>query len=254
MKNKNDIRVVFVVILVVSVVTSFLLGQYLGSKNQSMFNYSLAKVIEINKIKDNKEIVYSKEVYIPNKLPEDLNSNEVSSELPIINLDYDSVRNINKGIEEKYKKLKDDNIITDAMVNINSVKYKHYVNDDILSLVVEYKNNNYTAGYVSYEYNTYNINKITGEVLSNDDLIKFKNLTVDDVYNKIVQNVEKEYEDLGYDDYKNTDFYKETVNNIKKDDKIVSPLFLDIDNNLNVCLNIRMNMGPGTITRNFVLK
>lgn len=253
MQNKNN-RVVFVVVFVVSVVTSFLSGQYLGSKNVSMFNYSLAREIDLKKIDDNKEIVYSKEIYIPNRIPEDLNSDEVKTELPVINLDYDSVKKINKEIEEKYNQLKDDIIITEDMININSIKYRYYVNDDVLSLVVEYKNYNYTAGYVTYEYKTYNVNKSNGEVLSNDDLIKSKNLTVNDVYNKIVQNVEKEYEYLGYDDYKNTDFYKETITNIKKDDKIKSSLSLDTNNNLNVYLNIRMNMGPGTITRNFILK
>ena len=40
----------------------------------------------------------------------------------------------------------------------------------------------------------------------------------------------------------------------KKDDKISSSLFLDTNNKLNIYLNIRMNMGPGKITRNFVLK
>ena len=101
MKRKNNKNVVFVVIVLSSVVTSFLLGQYLGSKNISMFNYSLAKEIDIKRIDNNKEIVYSKEIYIPDKLPEDLNSDEVTTEIPIINLDYDSIKNINKEIEEK---------------------------------------------------------------------------------------------------------------------------------------------------------
>ncbi len=253
MQNKNN-RVVFVVVLVVSVVTSFIIGQYFGSNNVSMFNYSLAKEIDLNKIDNDEEIVYSKEIYIPNKIPEDLNSDEVSTELPIINLDYGSIKKINKEIEEKYNELKDDNIVTEDMVNINSIKYRYYINDDILSLILEYKNYNYTAGYVTYKYKTYNVNKNTGEVLTNKDLIKIKNMVVDDVYNKIVKNIEKEYENLGYDDYKNTDFYKESINNIKKDDKILTSLFLDTNNNLNTYVNIRMNMGPGTITRNFVLK
>lgn len=254
MKNKNNKNVVFVVTLTISVVISFLLGLFFGSKNVGMFNYSLAQEININKIDNNKEIVYSKEIYIPDKLPEDLNVDEVRTELPTINLDYESVETINKEIEEKYDELKDENIITDDMVNINSVKYKYYVNDNILSLVIEYKSYNYTAGYINYEYKTYNIDKNTGKVLSNKDLLEIKNLSLNDVYNRIVENIEKEYKNLGYDDYKNADFYKETINNIKKDDKIVSSLFIDSDNNLSVYLNIRMNMGPGTITRNFVLK
>ncbi|MBE6153779.1 MAG: hypothetical protein E7166_06110 [Firmicutes bacterium] len=254
MQNKNNKNVVFVVILVVSVVTSFLLGQFLESKSISMFNYSLAQVIDINKIDNNKEIVYSGKTYIPNKLPVDLNIDEVRSELPIINLNYDSVKSINEEINKKYNELKDDNIITEDMVNINSVKYKYYVNDNILSLVIEYKNYNYTAGYVSYEYKSYNIDKNNGKVLTNNELINLKNLTNDKVYNNIVKNIENEYEDLGYDDYKNTDFYRETINNIGKNNNINVSLFLDADNNLSTYLNIRMNMGPGTITRNFILK
>lgn len=251
MKNKNN-NVVFVVVLVVSVVTSFIAGKYFA--NNSIINYSLAKEIKTNMIDDSKEIVYNKEVFIPKKIPEDLNSNEVSMELPIINLNYHSVKKINKEIENKYNELRDDNIITDDMVNVNSIKYRYYVNNNILSLILEYKNYNYTASYITYEYKTYNINKNTGEVLTNEDLIKTKNMSVNDVYNKIIKNIEKEYETIGYDDYKNTDFYKDTIINIKKDDKITVPIFLDTNNNLNVYLNMKMNMGPGTITRNFVLK
>lgn len=254
MNNKNDIRVVFVVVLVVSSIISFFAGRYFGNKNGSIFDYSYAKEININKINNNKEIVYSKEIYIPDKLPEDLNTDEVKSELPIINLNYDSVKEVNKKIENEYKRLKDENIITDDMVNINSLKYKYYVNGDILSLIIEYKNYNYTALYVTYNYKTYNIDKTNGKVLSNKEIINLKKITEEDVYDKIIENIEQEYKNLEYDNYKNMDFYKETINNIKKDNNIISPLFLDDNNNLNIYLNIRMNMGPGKTTRNFILK
>lgn len=254
MKNKNNKEVVFVVIFLSSLVTSFLLGMYLGNNNVSMFNYSLAKATDIKKIDDNKEIVYSRELYIPDKLPEDLNSDEVITEIPIINLDFESVKKINKELLNQYNEVLEENIITDDIVNINSIKYKYYINNNILSLILEYKNFNYTAGYITYEYKTYNININNGTILSNNDLIKIKNLNEDDVYNKIINHVEKEYQNLGYDDYKNTDFYKESINNIKENNKITTQVFIDNNNELNTYVKLKMNMGPGSIIRNYIIK
>ena len=176
MKNKNNNHLMFVVLLVVSVISSFLLGQFFGSK--SMFDYSLAKEIVINKIYDNKEIVYCKEIYIIDKLTEDLNSEKVKSELPIINLNYQSVKNINNEIEKSYKDLIDENIITKDMININSLNYKYYINNNILSLIIEFKLYNYTASFLTYEYKTYNINIDTGEIIDNNKLISYKNITI----------------------------------------------------------------------------
>ena len=255
MKKRKNYKIFLIVGVVILVILSFLIGQFLASQNITFFrNQTNNNINQYNKIDDNKEIVYTKENYVPENLPEDLNSDEVRTELPFINLDSNEIKKINSNIEEEYNKLKDENIVTKDMTNINSVKYKYYVNNNILSLVIEYKSYNYTAGYVNYEYKTYNINTDSSSEITNDELMKIKNTNNEEVYNKLLNSLEKEYENLGYDDYKNTDFYKETIGNIKKNDKINIPLFLDNDNKLNAYLNIRMNMGPGTIARNFVLK
>ena len=235
------------IVVPITFLVAFLFGQFLGSKNN--------EVIEVTnnykKVYDNKELVYTYKLYLPDKLPADINTSEVSSEVPFINLNYDSITSINNEIKNKYNELKDDNIITEQVININSLKYKYYINDNILSLIIEYKNYDYTDDEIQYNYDIYNININDGKVLADNDLITKKNYTFDEVRDNIIKKINNEYETLGYDDYKNTEFYKKTMKLINESNL---NLYINSDGNLSLYIDIIIDMGLGKINRNFVLK
>ena len=113
---------------------------------------------------------------------------KMNDHIPIININNSSINDINNEINKIY-----NNYLNS---NPDYFRYDYKVNDDILSLVLIYRNkldkeNNYT-----YKFKTYNISLKT-LLLYDDNLIlaKYK-LNLSDVNKKMREDFQKTYDDL----------------------------------------------------------
>ena len=113
---------------------------------------------------------------------------KMNDHIPIININNSSINDINNEINKIY-----NNYLNS---NPDYFRYDYKINDDILSLVLIYRNkldkeNNYT-----YKFKTYNISLKT-LLLYDDNLIlaKYK-LNLSDVNKKMREDFQKTYDDL----------------------------------------------------------
>ena len=166
---------------------------------------------KIQKINSNEKIVYT------NYSKEDkTEKHEISVNLPNINIKNDAVENFNKEIENTFKG-KAEEILKDSNQNIiYIVKYKAYVENNILSLVI-YSDLKQNTSAQRVIVQTFNFDLKENKKLTLEDVIDSFDLKKADVQNKInidIQKEQKKSEDLiklGYNIFSrdiNSDIYK----------------------------------------------
>lgn len=184
-------------------------------------------------------------------------TDDYSYSIPKININSDDVIVINKEIQDKYKNEVDEEIKNYKQgysVSLLSLKYDVIINDTILSLLITKD-----CDFDFIVYQTYNVDISTGKILSNIQLLQYKNITEADLLNElpnllsdefIMQNrskdtvienmkkapdrfTEEEIEDFSKE---YTDKYNLTID--KSNFGIDMPMFLDSDGNLNIIAKI----------------
>ena len=166
---------------------------------------------KIQKINSNEKIVYT------NYSKEDkTEKHEISVNLPNINIKNDAVENFNKEIENTFKG-KAEEILKDSNQNIiYIVKYKAYVENNILSLVI-YSDLKQNTSAQRVIVQTFNFDLKENKKLTLEDIVNSFDLKKSEVQNKInadIQKEQKKSEDLiklGYNIFSrdiNSDIYK----------------------------------------------
>ena len=173
----------------------------------------------VNKIKDDKDIIYTAHDYM-----EKVDGKyEINIKLPNININNGISKNINKEISDIFKAKAQSIIDRDSEDNIiYTVEYSAYINSNILSLVIrsnlkEGKN----AQRVIVKTYTYNIT--SGEIIGIDEMISIakldKNITNKRIKSAVDENAKQSesLKNLGYSIYErdlSNDMYKiENVTN-----------------------------------------
>lgn len=132
---------------------------------------------------------------------------DINASIPNININTSKIQNINKEIEEIfYSKINDILLQTSDVETIYSVKYKAYINDNILSLVII---SNLKEGDNPQRLiiKTYNYNISSNEELNINQVLDYRFLTSKEVQSKIddvIQEAAKTaaaYQELGYNKY-----------------------------------------------------
>lgn len=139
-------------------------------KEQSTQNQTSKQTNETDTVKPldaNKDIIYN----FPDK------------SCPIINLNSPDVNSINIDIEQNY-------IEPNEPYYFGS-EYDYYLNNEILSLVIS---NHSDSAFDSY--NVYNININTGKVVSNEDILKSKNISEKTFLSKLPEYYEKKFSEI----------------------------------------------------------
>lgn len=136
-------------------------------KEQSTQNQTSKQTNETDTVKPldaNKDIIYN----FPDK------------SCPIINLDSFDVNNINIDIQQNY--------IEPTEYTYTKSMFEYYQNNEILSLVI-------TTAYDTggYSYDVYNININTGKVVSNEEILKSKNISEKTFLSKLPEYYEKKF-------------------------------------------------------------
>ena len=167
----------------------------------------------VNKIDSTKELIYTNY----EKADKQEGKYDININIPNININNSNIEKINKEIEEIfYTKVNDILLQTNSIESIYSVKYKAYVNDNILSLIIT---SNLKEGENPQRViiKTYNYNMSSNEILNINQILDYRALDSKNVQNKI-DNVIKDaaqtasaYQELGYNKYLrdlNDDMYK----------------------------------------------
>lgn len=132
---------------------------------------------------------------------------DINANIPYININNNKIENMNKEIEDIfYNKVNDILLDTENNETIYNVKYKAYVNDNILSLVIssELKEGNNSQRLI---IKTYNYNISSNEVLDINQILNYRMLNAKTVQNKINEAIKESvqtssaYQELGYNKY-----------------------------------------------------
>lgn len=160
------------------------------------------EISSINKIEQNQDIVYSKY-----KIEDKNNSYDIETNIPFLNINNEVAENINNEINTIfYSKINSIISQNSNAETIYNVKYKAYINDNILSLVIRSTlKEGATAQRVIIK--TYNYNLSSNQILDIHQLISYRNLDESMVQNKIDETIESAastvsaYQELGYNKY-----------------------------------------------------
>ena len=174
--------------------------------------------INVQKIDDSKDIIYTS-YYDEKKLE---NTYDISVAIPNFNINTGEAQRINQEINNLFY-----NKATNIVSNINSntiynVKYKAYINDNILSLIISatLKEGENPQRFI---IKTYNYNISSNEELPIDKLLEYRQLPQEVVQNKITETIKtssenaEKYNQLGYSKYErdiNSKIYKLENTNI----------------------------------------
>lgn len=183
--------------------------QQLGQKDESNV---------INLIKDKETNIQQDlvtDAFTYTKTIKDIYDEVFSYKIPKINIDSDDVNEINKEINEKIiSRAKEYVPILEKndSVGLYEVGYLYYINNNILSVVI---NLNFDADVV--DYYVYNIDINTGKRISNEDILKIKNMTEKQFEEKLSSAAKIKFinkygsKDTHMDNLKYSDaFYKES--------------------------------------------
>lgn len=168
--------------------------------------------VNVNKKEGLKEIIYTSytsQDEVENKYKFNVN-------IPYLNINTTAADTINTEINNLfYSKL--SNIVADTnQYTIYTVKYKAYINDNILSLIISatLKEGNNAQREIM---KTYNYNLSSNEILNINEILQYRNLSNSYVQSEIIKTIKKAientniYTDLGYSKYArdiNNEIYK----------------------------------------------
>lgn len=148
---------------------------------------------KIQKINQNEKIVYtdySKE--------DKTEKHEISVNLPSINIKNDDVENFNKEIENTFGGKSEEILKSSNQNTIYTVKYKAYVENNILSLII-YSDLKQNTSAQRVIIQTFNFDLKENKKLSLEDILNSFSLNKNEVQNKInidIQKEQKKTEDL----------------------------------------------------------
>jgi len=184
-KTSGGVKALLVILILALIGTSgFIVYDKLISKdNESKSNTKEetkkeeTKKESVKKIDESKEYVY------------DLEKGE-SYAIPYINIDSDDAKRLNNEIdlflEENYFSTK--NLATGDYIYI--LKYEYYINEDILSVIIKLQHSEISQRI----YKAFNINKKTGKEITNEEILKNKNITREELNNKLYEIYEQKIE------------------------------------------------------------
>lgn len=145
--------------------------------------------IRVEKLENEKDVVYT--AY--NLVNEDETYYSVDAQIPIINIDTETIEKVNAEIRDEYYN-KANSIMRKTEGNtVYKVSYVAYVNADILSIAIQASlKEEGKSEKVSIKTYTYSISR--EELISLEDLINLKQTTVESVQNNINDEIKTAYE------------------------------------------------------------
>ncbi len=152
--------------------------------------------------------------------------------VPQINLEFENIKKINKKLTEEIESLYQE-------APGLSIKYKYYINRNVLSLAISADTNTDNKNY-----KVYNVDRNNGNTLSNEEIIKIKGLTTAE-YEKKLQTICENTFKARFAELHSLD--GTLLNKTKAYWNINTPLFLDGDGTINVIATFVTEIGSGYV-------
>ena len=239
-KKNNKFRIITIVCIIIIILLIIALGgiyyyyNYVANRTSidNLETTNILKNKEINKIDNNKDLIYGEKTKIRTYNYINGNEEDKEIEIPQINLNYNIIKVLNDKII-KYTK--------DGAREYFETQY--YINDGIISLVLTY----YTEGD-PYDIFVYNIDTYTGNILTNEELLYRKGIT-DDIESKIENAVNKVLEenktDEEFDPEGNWNRMSEVCNDYQRGLQSNIPMFINENGKLSVVVEYCAPAGSG---------
>lgn len=152
----------------------------------------------INKIKGEGDIIYQ-----AHDISEQKEKYTLDVKIAYLNINSDVARKINKEINSIFKQKSDSIIATAKNSTVYNVRYKAYLNNNILSLIIasELKEGNSSERII---IETYNYNLQTNKEVTINEILQEKNIDIDNANRKIREEIKSSQEhniklaELGY--------------------------------------------------------
>lgn len=161
---------------------------------------SQGKDLEVKKIKEDFDIVATRHTY-----KEEQENYTLDVSIPIININNEEIKTYNQEIEDTYKQKVDE--IKASSGYIYNVRYKCYIQDNILSLVIYSELKEKTSNQ-KIMIETFNYNLAENKEVTLEEILNLKNIKVSDSNSKIKKEIKEIQEkndsltELGYNMYK----------------------------------------------------
>lgn len=227
-KRKMNWRKIFVISIIVICIVCINLAVYLKIVEKDETTQKPELIIDTVALTENFENIFDNTIDIQNNNIQSAKKQDTSKELvyssyekqekqgkkydinihiPYINIEHENIKTINQEIEELfYKKVTNIMTKTDNIETIYDVKYKAYVNDNILSLVIS-SNLKESTNSQRLIIKTYNYNISSNEILNMNQILNYRSLNAKKVQtqiNDVVKEAAKTsetYQQLGYQKY-----------------------------------------------------
>lgn len=227
-KRKMNWRKIFVISIIVICIVCINLAVYLKIVEKDETTQKPELIIDTVALTENFENIFDNTIDIQNNNIQSAKKQDTSKELvyssyekqekqekkydinihiPYINIEHENIKAINQEIEELfYKKVTNIMTKTDNIETIYDVKYKVYVNDNILSLVIS-SNLKESTNSQRLIIKTYNYNISSNEILNMNQILNYRSLNAKKVQtqiNDVVKEAAKTsetYQQLGYQKY-----------------------------------------------------
>lgn len=148
---------------------------------------------QTQKIDENQKIIYTSY-----KKEEKTDKYEININLPYINIKNKTIQNFNQEISNTFEAKAEEILKAKDKNTIYTVKYKAYIENDILSLII-YSDLKQDASAQRVIIQTFNFNLEDNKELALEDIIKIYDLNKNEVQNKVdedIQAEQKKSEDL----------------------------------------------------------
>lgn len=198
-----------------------------GKKNENKQEEQKENKPIVSLINEEKNIVYTVKEQSGYKIPK-------------INLTYDNVKELNKEILS-YGEQKITDMTVDGKIQTDGkLEYKYYENDNILSIVYEHES---PFAAVSDKYKVWNIDKYTGETITNEQILAKKRIKAEELEESLIQKCKEKYEELGISAKENEEMLEvynsqleKTVS--KENNNLNNFMYLGADNEIYVIAKI----------------
>lgn len=238
--SKKDFIAAVLAIIIILLVILIVLVSYgiLSNKNEKVNIYEEEKSIEVfEKIDDGKEKVYDEKINYT--LDFDSVKFEINSVMPVINIKSEKVKLINDEIKKYYENVK----LNEEMYELSYNKYEY---DNVLSIVISKIEKR--ADNIKNISNVlvYNIDKESGEIISNREIINKKSTNVEKVCLELLNVIKKDLknnykfdisdESILIDNKKTAEEYIKEKISTEKDEDLGNNLKLYLNSNGNICI------------------
>ena len=169
----------------------------LKSNFNSLFTNSIvinSENVRVDRIESSKELVYIGY----NLVNEDENYYTVNAQIPVLNIDEETAKQINAEITQEYHNKANTIMRKNSGHTVYTVNYAAFVNADILSLVIKSSlKEQGKAEKVTIKTYCYSLpeKKILtlNDVLESSDILTMKTITTDDIQSTINEDIKKAY-------------------------------------------------------------